>query len=189
MAQYTFLDQQAIEKILTEYSIEDLQSFKVLSGGSQNTNYLANTKKGKFVLSICEQKTAQKAEELAQLLAHLEQNGFQSSKIIWATTGKAITIREGKPIMIKKYIEGKIIEDLPNHLIELIGKELGKLHKIKAPDYVPKKLAYGIEHFYKVEKYAANSAFNTWLKDIQKYISPYLQLDLPKALIHSDVFL
>ena len=69
-----------------------------------------------------------------------------------------------------------------------IGKELAKLHQIIAPDYLPRQLNYGIEHFGNIKKYDANSDFDMWLQNILEYISPYLELDLAKSLINSDLF-
>ena len=39
-----------------------------------------------------------------------------------------------------------------------------------------------------VKKYAANSLFDIWLKEKLEYVLPHLSSNLPKALIHSDVF-
>ena len=93
-----------------------------------------------------------------------------------------------KPIMIKRYLEGQIIEDLSDDLLYMIGRELAALHQVEAPTYLPTVLNYGIEQFEKVSKYAAHSEFESWLQQVEDYISPYLQLNLPKALIHCDVF-
>ena len=72
--------------------------------------------------------------------------------------------------------------------MELIGIQLGRLHQIKSPDYLPTALNYGIEHFGQVAIYAENSTFHIWLKKIKTQIIPYLSASLPRALIHSDVF-
>ena len=131
MVRYTSLTMHEIEEILANYTIKKISSFKVLSGGSENTNYLINAEDDKYVLTISEQKSAKKAGELAHLLEHLEKHHFETSKIIRNTNNEPVTIWGGKPIMIKKFIDGKILKDLPHHLIELIGRELGKLHKIE----------------------------------------------------------
>jgi len=188
MARYTSLTTNEIQAILANYTINNISSFKVLSGGSENTNYLINAENDKYVLTICEQKSDTKARELAHLLEHLEKHDFETSKIIRNTSNEPITLWKGRPIIIKKFIDGKILKDLPHHLIELIGRELGKLHKIEAPEYLPKQVGYGKEQFVNVEKYAANSLFDIWLKEKLKYVSPYFSSNLPKALIHSDVF-
>jgi homoserine kinase type II len=188
MARYTSLKMNEIEPILANYTINNISSFKVLSGGSENTNYLLNAENDKYVLTICEQKSDTKARELAHLLEHLEKHDFETSKIIRTTNSEPVTLWKGRPVIIKKFIDGKILKDLPHHLIELIGRELGKLHKIEAPEYLSKQVGYGKEQFVNVEKYAANSLFDIWLKEKLKYVSPYFSSNLPKALIHSDVF-
>jgi len=188
VAQFTSLDRQELEAILTDYPMNRISSFRVLSGGSENTNYLIHTEKNKFVLSICEQKSEENAIVLAHLLEHLEEHHFETSRIIRNIKGEVVTLWKGKPILIKGFIEGKILSSLPDPLAERLGREMGKLHKIAAPDYLPKLLGYGKEQFVNVEKYAANSSFDLWLKEKLEYVSPYISSDLPKALIHSDVF-
>jgi homoserine kinase type II len=188
MAQYTTLNQQEIDLIGAEFSIKKIYSFSILSGGSENTNYLLKSEKGNYVLTICEQKTAQKARELALLLEHLENNQFESSKIIRTTKNEPISFWNKKPLMLKQFLEGTVYEELPNHLLELAGSELGKLHKIEAPEYLSKQANFGKEQFINIKKYAAGSAFETWLNEKLESVSPYFTKDLPKALIHSDLF-
>lgn len=188
MIQYTSLTMHEVEAILANFSIKNINSFKVLSGGSENTNYVINVENDKYVLTICEQKSDKKARELAHLLEHLEKHHFETSKIIRNKRNEAVIVWRGKPIMVKKFIDGRIIKDLPHHLIELIGRELGKLHKIEVPEYLPQQISIGKEQFVNVKKYAANSLFDIWLKAKLDYVSPYFSSNLPKAFIHGDVF-
>ena len=73
-------------------------------------------------------------------------------------------------------------------MLKCIGKQLANLHKINIPDFLPKQLNYGKEQFSNVKKYSANSEFDIWLSSIIDYISPYLRLNLPKSIVHSDIF-
>tara|TARA_Y100000385_G_scaffold291564_1_gene370340 strand:- start:3335 stop:4273 length:939 start_codon:yes stop_codon:yes gene_type:complete len=188
MAQYSFLSKEEINEKAIEFDLGKVQNFKVLSGGSENTNYIISTKKGKFVLSICEQKSLEETLELARLLHYLSDNSFKTSRIVSNKSGKLTTICKGKPAMIKIYEEGKVFESLPNVLIESLGKELGRLHKIEAPNFLPKQLNYGKENFRAVEKYAKGSEFDYWLKAKYKFFIPYINSDLKKTIIHGDVF-
>ena len=188
MEQSTRLNEIEIREILAKFDIHNISSFELLSGGSENTNYLVKSENGKYVLCIFEQKTEKNAKELAHLLKHLEINNFNTSKLIYTSDSESVIIWKNKPIIIKAFIEGKIRKDLPPHLLKLIGKDLAKLHQINVPEYLPKQLNYGKEQFSNVKKYSANSEFDIWLKNILEYISPYLKLNLPKSIIHSDVF-
>jgi len=147
MAQYTILSMPELANIFKAFLDEKLLSTSILSGGSENTNYLIVTANNKYVISICEQKT-----------------------------------------VLKKFIEGKIVEDMPSHILELLGHEMGKLHKIEVLQFLPETLNYGKEQFNKVQQYAANSSFEDWLNRQLENVSPFFTNDLPKSLIHSDIF-
>ena len=188
MEQSTELNEIEIREILAKFDIHNISSFELLSGGSENTNYLVKLENRKYVLCIFEQKTEKNAKELAHLLKHLEINNLNTSKLIYTSDSESVIIWNNKPIIIKTFIEGEIRKDFPPHLLKLIGKELAKLHQINVPEYLPKQLNYGKEQFSNVRKYSANSEFDIWLKNIIKYISPYLKLNLPKSIIHADVF-
>ena len=186
--QYTVLNLNEIREIVEQYDIDKILSFKVLSGGSENTNYLIASNNEKYVLTICEQKTRTEAINLSRLLEHLAINNFSTSKVIQTKKNEFITTYNNKPIILKTFLEGEVIKDLPNDLIELIGIQLGKLHQIKAPDYLPKKLSYGIEYFNEIAIYDKHSLFHKWLLKIENQIIPYMTEATPKSLIHSDIF-
>ncbi|MFT4568378.1 MAG: homoserine kinase type II [Saprospiraceae bacterium] len=188
MAQYSNLTIEQVKAICADYEIYKIHTYKILSGGSENTNYLITSTQGKYVLTICEQKSEQKARELSLLLEHLAENHFQTSKIVQNTEDEPVTLWEGKPVMVKKYIEGKVIDDLSLTLLQLIGGEIAKLHKIEAPSFLPTQIDYGRERFHEVGIYAAGSVFEKWLQEKLEYVTPCFSLHLSRALIHSDVF-
>lgn len=188
MTHYSILNNKDLLIILSPYGVGKVQFYNVLSGGSENTNYLVKTETSTYVLTISEQKSAAKATELADFLEYLNLNHFTTSKIVKTINGSLATQWNDKPVLLKEYIEGDIIEDLSENLLIYLGSQMAQLHQIDVPDYLPRKLSYGVENFNKVHAYAPNSSFYTWLKTTQKYIESHINSDLPKALIHSDIF-
>lgn len=189
MAAYTSINKEEVAILLQEqYGITNILTFKILSGGSENSNYLIRSTNRAVVVTICEQKTATSTRHLAQLLMYLNANGFATSQVISTLKGKLITSFKGKPILLKEFMAGTIEEDLSKKQLTKLGQQLAKLHQIPAPDYLPRQVAFGIERFKEVEGYAPLSTFNSWLTKTQAYIQFYLQEDLPKTLIHSDIF-
>ncbi len=187
--QFTNLNSEEVRTIVSRYTIGGLISSKVLSGGSENTNYEIVTDEGKFVLTICEQKSKKEADNLALLLEYLAGQDYRTSRPCKTKENSLVGTYEGKPIFVKSFLEGKIMADLPNHLLTLIGRQMGKLHKIDAPDYLPKTIRnYGKENFHEVKLYDPGSPFHLWLQKMEAYIEPFFSLNLPKSLIHSDVF-
>jgi homoserine kinase type II len=189
MAQYTVINDTDLEIILKRYGIGNIQSYKILSGGSENTNYLVEALSKSFVLTICEQKSAQEAENLALLLNDLKYHNFSTSKLVATLKGYYTSQWNDKPVILKEFIEGTIIQDFSEDLLLYLGRELAKLHQVNVPDYVPRTLNYGsIERFDEVKVYAPNSSFYRWLKNTQCYIEDFISPELRKSLIHSDIF-
>ncbi len=187
MSALTELNHQQISNVLQPYGLA-LDTFKLLSGGSENTNYCVSTSSGDFVLTICEQKSIQSCNHLAQLLDFLQASNFASSQCIKTTAGEAISLWQQKAVILKSYLAGSIVKDIPNDLLTLLGQQLAHLHSLAAPSYLPKNVSYGKEKFSQVSEYAAGSDFEHWLKMIANKVSQ-IDLDkLPKALIHSDIF-
>lgn len=185
---YTELDKDMIGELVRQFNIEEVISFNLLSGGSENTNYRIASEAGTFVLTICEQKSLKETLHLCLLLEHLADNGFSTSTIIRNKDKEAVIFYKDKPVILKSYLEGTIVQDLSPDLMEQIGVQMGQLHRISAPEYLPKKLGYGIEYFGQVAHYAANFSFHQWLLRIEEQMRPYLTDTLPKCLIHSDIF-
>lgn len=188
MEHYTLLTSREIESICDRFGIQGIRSFKLLSGGSENTNYLIKAEQGNYVLCVCEQKSSEKADALAKLLEHLAKYLFTTSRIVRSKENNRIILWKDKPVMIKHFIPGKIQKELSPKLLELIGQEMAKLHQIPPPAFLPAKPEIGKEAFGEVKNYAANSAFDYWLDEIVVYMSPHFELDLPKAFIHGDLF-
>jgi len=188
MAHYSILNKADILEILKPYSIYSIKKFKILVGGSENTNYKIDSEVGKIVLTISEQKTIQEAQDLAELLDHLKKNNFDTSELVHTSQNKSLSIYKNKPVMVKRYLEGKIMSDIPLHLLQQIGADTARLHKISVPDYVRDIMWCGKERFNEVKQYALNSPFDLWLKDTHSYIDKNTAPDLPKAFIHSDIF-
>ncbi len=177
-----------IEAIGLLYGILNIESIQPLSGGLENTNYLIHTKKQPYVLCLFEQKSYASVQGLAKLLEYLKTQQYSTTEVIATSAGESILTWQDKPIMMKSYIPGKPIQDLSPKLLTMLGKQLGRLHCIEPPSYLPHAPSYGQHTFDLVSHYAAGSRFSQWLRNIQDYLSPYLDLELPQSLIHSDLF-
>jgi len=188
MALYTQLNNEEIQRIASYYGLGNVSSYNPLSGGSENSNYLMTCAQGKFVLTICEQKSIEEANQLANILTHLNTHNFKTSKVILNSKQNAVSSYQGKPIMVKGFLDGKITEDISVTLMFLVGAELGKLHKVKVPEHIQQKTCYDKEQFVEVNNYALDSNFNIWLANIKNHIEKHIDVNAPKALIHSDVF-
>jgi len=188
MSALSNLSYEDIHTALAPFGIDSIESVSLLSGGSENTNYKIVCSKHCFVLTICEQKSQQKGVELVQLLDYLKANNFSSSQAIRTLSGQETSVWQEKAVIVKTFIEGDIVADLNHDLLNNLGRQLADLHLLQAPSYLPRTLSYGLEKFDEVAVYAAHSKFHLWLLDIRRHTESFIDTNLPKALIHSDVF-
>jgi len=188
MAVYTILSKDDVEKIMSNYGNFNVVHHEELSGGSQNSNYLVKCPNDDFVLSVCEQNSDEEVQNLALLLDHLAHHNFSTSKLIKTLNGESMSYWNDKPVMIKRFITGTVEEEIPEHIVRLIGVEIGRLHKIPVPPYLPHSMSYGKAYFHEVSEYAKGSEYEKWLRAKHKYIESHITDSLPKSLIHSDVF-
>ncbi len=188
MANYADINQDDIKEIMEVYGIHPVDSYAILSGGSENTNYLVTASAQKYVLTLCEQKSTQQARELVNLLDYLAAHNFETSQVIHTSANEPISHWNGKPVIVKLFLEGNIMPILPNTILTEVGSQMGKLHSLDAPNYLPNSLSYGRESFQQVHEYMPDCAFGKWLDGIHAYLAAYSFEDLPKSLIHSDIF-
>ena len=186
---YSVLSYEDLEIILTNFQTGGLINFQKLQGGSANTNYRVKTQNGSYILTVCESKSIEESRVLAKVLEHLERNNFITSRIIRTRTNELYCTWNSKPVLLKSYLEGKIMEDIPNFYFISLGLQLSHLHTIPVPDYIPLRLPYGHHRFNELKNYEPGASFYRWLSKIEIEIRKTIKSkDVKWSLIHGDVF-
>lgn len=187
MAIYTHMSKETIREILTtQYGIDGPCEFVPLSGGFENSNYKITVNSRQYVLTICEQKSCEDSVKLALLLEYLKANSFDTSVLVRNKDHKLLAFYQNKPVLLKEYVQGTIVQDFSDTELRAIGSELAKLHSIIAPSYLPDSPAYGLRFFDQIATYEPESPFYAWLLALKSKLSTYEGLS--KSLIHSDLF-
>lgn len=187
MSLYTQLNDATIREIIQQYDIGVIQSWKILQGGAENTNYLICTEAKKYVLTLCERKTVKETTLLAKILAHLEQQDFDTSRLLKTKTGDSVSFYQNKPMLLKSYIEGRIEANYEQDLLVKLGKKIARLNQLPPIPKIPHHFSYGLEHFHEVYR-GFEHPFVDWLKEIHLYLKNNLQTDSLRTLIHGDIF-
>lgn len=107
MAVYTHVSAEALAEFLTRYDVGDLVSAKGIAEGVENTNYLVDTTKGRFILTLYEKRVA--AEDLPffmGLLDHLDAKGLPVPPAIKDRQGVEIQQLEGRSACLIKFLPG-----------------------------------------------------------------------------------
>lgn len=196
MAAYTVLTRKEVAQVTDEYALGDLSSFSPVRNGSVNTHYRLDTKKGRFFLRIDEVKSEMELKQEIELLLYLKRQGFPCPQPIKSKTGRYYHEFDGKLLSITRYIDGVEIplESMMAQHLEQLGQALAKLH------LVGRGFKKGVENRFGFNRIAM------MYRDIRKHIPPhlkhivrvlddeviylenYLDNNLPKGIIHGDLF-
>ncbi len=188
MAHYARLDMTAVEGLARRFGIEDVIAFSVMDGGRENTSFCIETNSGKYVLTLCDQKSLECVTNLANLLVYLTDQGIRTPQIVVPPKERIVLMHDEKPVMMKRYVDGDVRSNLPGDLLVQLGEELARLHVIPAPSYVPQAFPYGRCHFPEVTNSKLGHVYVDWLSEKINYLQERIPQHLPMALIHGDVF-
>lgn len=188
MANYTKVSQTNLQQILNEYGIDQFSDFTPIEQGNSNSSFYIVTKKGEYILTIFEEKDIKQAIDFARFLEWLKTYDFFTSTICLTKSGQITSKFKQKPLILKNWVAGEIIQDLSEKMIIEAGKTLAKLHQIPVPDFLPKDHAYGVQTFSPMIKKGADKKYEEWLKGQMQRIETITNKNSPKGLIHGDLF-
>ena len=131
MAVYTKLNEKEIQSIINNYPIGNLIQFKEIQEGIENTNYFIKTKKGKFILTIFENRVDSKEIPFfINLMKFLNKNDFISPNPIENKKGKILNKFKTKKYILVNFLEGKPKVKITPNDCYLIGDLIGNLQNI-----------------------------------------------------------
>jgi homoserine kinase type II len=129
LAVYTHVSAEALGDFLKRYDVGELVSAKGIAEGVENSNYLVDTTKGRFFLTLYEKRVA--ASDLPYfmaLLGHLAEKGLPVPPAIKDRNGVEIQELEGRPACLIKFLPGvSLTHPTPVQAFAASGA-LGRMH-------------------------------------------------------------
>jgi homoserine kinase type II len=188
MANYTILSKKDVDVLIAQYAVGDVLDFALIQGGASSSSYKVYTSTVVFVLTICDEKELSDVRNMVELLAILEQKDFPTTRVVHSKTQGPITRFHTRPVLLKDYIEGQVIDELDLNMLDQLGRTTARLHEIPAPECLPKAFPYGLVYFPEVTTTSLVPEYSAWLNEKLIYLSENISPELPKGLIHGDIF-
>ena len=196
MAIYTVLTKKDIARVVDEFVLGELVSSTGIKNGSVNTHYLIETKRGKFFAKIDEVKSEVEVKQELELLFHLRKQNFPCLQPIKSKTGKFHIEAQGKCLTVSRHLDGvelKVEAMTPIHL-NALGHMLANLHLIGRSYKKGIDNRFGFNRIVSIYR-DVRRQLPTHLKNIVRvlddefsYLENYLDNNLPKGIIHGDLF-
>ena len=131
MAIYTKLEKEDIDNFFSKYNLGKILNYQGIKQGIENTNYLIESEKGKFILTIYEKRV--NVEDLPffmELMTNLSNSKFQCPRPIINNNGNYISEIKNKKASVSSFLEGSAKKKLTPKNCYDVGTETAKMHRI-----------------------------------------------------------
>lgn len=196
MAIYTPLNKKESAKVAEEFGLGDMVSYSGTRNGSVNTHYLLETKRGRYFIKIDEVKSELEIKQELELLLFLKRQGFPCLQPLKSKNGKYYHEFHGKCLSVSRYLDGLELplEKLSLAHLEALGHALGDLHLIGRGYKKGIDNRFGFSKILSIYR-EVRKQLPSHLKNIVRvlddeftYLENYLDNNLPKGIIHGDLF-
>ena len=195
MAVYTRVSAEALAAFLSGYDHGDLRSAKGIAEGIQNSNYLVDTDRERFILTLYEERTeTQELPFFLAMLDHLAADGNPVPRALPDRAGVAIQRLAGRPACLIEFLDGVSVSHPTVNQARAAGIALGDLHASLASFVPTRRNPLGVEDWpVLLERCGrdmdaiAPGFFDRVTRALAGVIAAWPS-DLPVAAIHSDLF-
>ncbi|MBV1951590.1 MAG: homoserine kinase [Cycloclasticus sp.] len=191
MSVYTVVEHAQLVHHLKRYQLGELVAYQGISSGIENTNYFVTTTHGEYVLTLFEELKAEELPYFLTVMAFACNSGVPSAQPILNRQGSYLSNLNGKPAAFVEKLPGSDVS-VPNPTqCAVIGQSMAQLHLASLS----------------LDLYRENSRGDTWRQQAGELLIPlvdsdsatlindelafqaqYASLDIPKSVIHADLF-
>lgn len=146
MAVYTQVSAEALGDFLTRYDVGQLVSAKGIAEGVENSNYLVETTRDRFILTLYEKRV--NADELPYFMAlldHLAAAGLSVPPAIKDRAGVAIQELEGRPACLIRFLSGVSLSHPTPTQAEAAARAMADMHAAVADFPLERLNSMGVE--------------------------------------------
>lgn len=195
MAVYTHVSAGQISDFLKEYDEGEVVSFKGIAEGVENSNYILQTTKATYILTLFEKRV--KVDDLPfflGLMDHLVHKGINCAPPVRDRQGVILKELCGRPAALISFLKGMSINrPNPGHCYKL-GRELANMHGAATDFHLSRKNALSVDGWQELVTLCegradeAASGLAQLIHDEMSYLEQNWPDDLPEGIIHADLF-
>ncbi len=195
MGVFTQVTVEELTEFLEDYDLGALHNFKGIAEGVQNSNFLIQTDKGQYILTLYEKLVeAQDLPFFLGLMEHLAQHGINCPLPIKNKQGTALNRLANRDAVIVSFLEGLSISKITPDYCAQIGKGLAQLHKASEGFTITRAngmLFEGWQSLFEDSKGQISTIhedLEMLIRDELLFLKQHWPTDLPQGIIHADLF-
>ncbi|MEE2694949.1 MAG: homoserine kinase [Pseudomonadota bacterium] len=195
MAVHTKLSKTNINKILLGYKLGKYLRSKGIKEGIENTNYLIETDKSKFILTIFENRVNKsQIPFFFEVMINSNSCGIDCPVPIKNNNGEYVNVVKEKKMAIFNFLEGRSKKVWNDNDCFLVGEKLARFHFANKNSTNKSKNIFGTSYWKRILKKCENDLdriipnSRKIIKDEISFISSNWPKNLPMGIIHADLF-
>jgi homoserine kinase type II len=195
VAVYTQVSAEEIEALLASYDVGRLTSAKGIAEGVENSNFLLDTDRARFILTLYEKRVdAADLPFFLALLDHLADRALPVPRAIRDRSGKQLQHVAGRPACLIEFLPGLSVTRPSPAQARAAGEALGCMHAALVDFEGERANSLGLEGWRGLAQKCGDQldAIALGLSDRVAreldWLERYWPADLPRAVIHADLF-
>ena len=195
MAVYTEVTDDDLARLIAEYGLGDLLSYKGIAEGVENTNYLVHTSEGAFILTLYERRVnTADLPYFMGLLEHLNGQGVSCPLPVRNRKGEVLTEISGRTAALVTFLEGVWVRRPQTAHCHAVGRALAELHLAGRGFPMSRPNALGLAGWHDITERLGTRAdeiaagLGTLINYELAYLDRAWPRDLPGGVIHADLF-
>ncbi|MBR4127455.1 MAG: phosphotransferase, partial [Alphaproteobacteria bacterium] len=195
MAVYTKVTETELSEFLKQFDIGSLVRLTGISEGIENTNYLVQTEKARFILTLYEKRVnPQELPYFSNLMTHLANKGITCPLPVAAKNGETLLPLCGKKACLTTFLNGKsVAQIMPDHCGQL-GQAMAKMH-LAGQDFSGfRKNDLSVDGWENLlseigrEADKIENGLSNEMTEAFQTVKSRFPSDLPQGVIHADLF-
>jgi homoserine kinase type II len=199
MAVYTEVSDEDLNAFASAYDFGEIVSCKGIAEGVENSNYMLQTEKGPFILTLYERRVnPAELPFFLNLMEHLARSGVQCPVPLKGKDGEALRMLCGRPAAIVSFLKGMWPRRITAEHCAGLGVAHAQLHHAGMSFDMQRANSLSLngwrELFARTDPQAAENieaglgALITRELDALAKAWPAPSADLPAGVIHADLF-
>jgi len=195
MAVYTDVSDAELQDFMAGYDLGEVTSFKGIAEGVENTNFLIETTRNRYILTIYEKRVDQKELPFfLNLMGHLALKGLNCPTPVLDKSGNNLNQLSGKPAALVTFLEGLSVRRPKIEHCAQLGRSMAEMH-LAGRDYdAARANKLSIEGWQdlnqKVEEQtdSISPGLKTLISNELDFLKDHWPDNLPSGIIHADLF-
>ncbi len=195
MAVYTHVPAEEMAALLARYGLGALRSAKGIAEGVENSNYLVEAERGRFILTLYEKRVdAGDLPFFLSLLDHLANHGLPVPRALRDREGQQIQTVSGRPACLIEFLPGVSLSHPTPRQAHAAGEALGRMHAALADFPLSRPNPLGPDGWCALAARcgdavdAIQSGLAARIAGEIAFLNAHWPGDLPRAVVHADLF-